>query len=67
MINIHDDTWIYIDEFCNKELLKCTKHLECKGVDKKTTQYLRGQISILRNVLDLPNNKLIENIETEVY
>jgi len=66
-MNIHESSWIEVCKHAKEDLSKNLLRLESESLDYCKTQYVRGKISALRSILDLPNKKIIEKIETEDY
>ena len=53
MIDVTSETWINVRNKCTAELAPLCEALETRGMDATDTEYLRGCISTLRNVLSL--------------
>ena len=66
-MNTQEESWLIVEEYAKKELLRSTRALERTAATIDQTNYLRGEIAVLRNILNLPNVEIVENIEYEDY
>ena len=53
MIDVTSETWIDVRTKCAAELAVLCQALETRGMDATDTEYLRGCVSTLRNVLSM--------------
>lgn len=51
MVDIHSDTWIAVSQFAELSLQDARRQLESPTLDHDRSQYVRGRIAALREVL----------------
>lgn len=54
-MNTQEDSWLEVKKHIESELKTKRFRLESKEVDYNLTQFLRGEIAMLKNILELPN------------
>lgn len=56
-IDVHSSTWLALKERMDKDIAAARIALETKGLSPTDTEYHRGRISALRDLLRLPEPK----------
>lgn len=54
MIDTQSDTWIAVKAFAEDQLAKAAKRCTIKGLDPIDTEFERGKVKALSDLLDLP-------------
>lgn len=57
MIDVHSPTWAAVKAHAEKEIAAAQAELEAHGLKPRRTEYLRGRISTLRDLLAIVQAK----------
>lgn len=56
-MNQYSDDWLEVEEWANRELELSREIIEIPGTGNEETEFQRGRISALRELLELPKEK----------
>jgi hypothetical protein len=54
MIDTHSDTWVAVAAHAELQLAAARRSIEAPDLDPLTTQFQRGRIAALRDLVELP-------------